>query len=192
MLDTDTIHTCDLRHPQQNLRPAEKGFEEPEAEFADHFAAVYKSAFPKVHAKTTRRRTLFVRELPVSGSGIADLVVLNWSGRNAPRDDEDVDLPRFSPTVRAFEVKLKNWRGGLMQAHRYSYFSHAAMLVVPITSLATIRNHLNLFKTLRVGLWGFDRGAERIAPLYTPRPRRQQVPKLAARALTAAIGIASA
>lgn len=191
MLDIDTIHTCDFFHPASNFASSRRPHNKPEAEFADSFARVYQRRFPSVHAGITRRQTLFVRELPVHGNGIADLVVLNW-GRPLPLHSGIApDLSQANPTVRAFEVKLSNWRGGLMQAHRYRYFSHVSVLVVPRSKLKTVGPHLNLFQTLRVGLWGFDSASESITSLYTPRPKRQQIARYGARALATALQAAS-
>ena len=78
-----------------------------------------------------------------------------------------------------------------MQAHRYRYFAHVAILVVPKTKLKTVGANLDLFRTLRVGLWGFDGDCEAITRVYTPRPKRQQVAKYSDRALAAAVRAAS-
>jgi hypothetical protein len=190
MIDTGIIHTCDFFHPSKNLRTSGKRRREPEAEFADLFAHAYLERFVRVHPGTTRHRTLFVREVPVHGNGIADLLVLSWEGDPACWT-RPLDLARADPTMRAFEVKLSDWRSGLMQAHRYRYFSNAAILVVPKNKLKTVEPHLNLFRTLRVGLWGFENATATITNVYTPRPKRQYVAKYGAQALATAIGAAS-
>lgn len=190
MLDTGTIHTCDFFHPAQNLQVSGKRRREPEAEFADLFAHAYLERFVRVHPGTTRKQTLFVREVPVHGNGIADLLVLSWDGDRAC-GAVPLDLAQADPTMRAFEVKLSDWRGGLMQAHRYRYFSNAAILVVPRSKLKTVEPHLSLFRTLRVGLWGFENATAAITNVYTPRPKRQYVTKYGARALATAVEAAS-
>jgi len=186
MLDTDTIHTCKCFQPVRNLYTNYGQIRKPEAEFSDRFAAAYQRNFCGIHRGTTRQQTLFVREVPVQGNGIADLVALNWRHVTALSAESGPDLTQAKPIVRAFEVKLSDWRGGLMQAHRYKYFSHAAILVVPKKKLDTIKNHLDLFLTLRVGLWGFDPGSDAIVRVYTPRPRRPQIEKYSRRVLSVA------
>ncbi len=191
MLDTTTVHMCDFHHPQQNFYARGKQRRSPEAEFANLFAHSYQSRFCQIHSRTTKPETLFIREVPVHGNGIADLMVLSWHDGLAPRKKASFDLTEASPTVRAFEVKLTDWRSGLMQAHRYRYFAHVAILVVPRAKLKTVEAKLNLFRTLRVGLWGFDSDSEAITRVYTPRPKRQQVAKYGDRALAASVRAAS-
>ncbi|MBI2193588.1 MAG: hypothetical protein HYU36_16555 [Planctomycetes bacterium] len=185
MLDTATIHTYDFRHPKENLRGSNRQRGSPEAEFVDRFARAYLKRFGQVHSRTTKRATLFVREVPVHGNGIADLLALSWDRRQT-HGKKATDLAQLKPTVRAFEAKLSDWSGGLMQAHRYRYFAHVAILVVPKSKLKNVESHLDLFQTLRVGLWGFDRETETITSIYTPRPKSPGVRKYGDLALAAA------
>lgn len=177
MLDTKSIHTFDFHHPQQNLSVKRESIASPEAKFGEQFARVYKDRFEQVHSRTTRRQTLFIREMPIDSHGIADLVVFNWDPAQEPFDVLEGDFQETALTVRAFEFKMNDWRGGLMQAHRYRYFSHTVALVLPMKKIRVAQKNLELFKTLRVGLWGFDSDSEAIARLYTPRPKRQFVEK---------------
>jgi hypothetical protein len=151
--------------------------EQPEDEFASHFAKAYQSQFSQIHSRTTRKETLFVREVPVFGNGIADLLVLSWATNLTYSDSLPSSPMGVTPTIRAFEFKLSNWRNGMMQAHRYKYFSHASILVVPKAKLKIILPQFELFKKLRVGLWGFEPISSGIYPLYTPRPRQQVIPE---------------
>jgi len=70
-----------------------------------------------------------------------------------------------------------------MQAHRYKYFSHASILVLPKHKLKIAAPQIDLFRTLRVGLWGFETEADSIACIYTPRPKQQQIPKYRQKAI---------
>ena len=88
-----------------------------------------------------------------------------------------VDLEQLDPTVRAFEFKLSNWRKGMMQAHRYKYFSHASILVLPRHKLTLVKPRLEIFRKLRVGLWGFTPETGSISCVYTPRPKQQYIAK---------------
>ena len=121
--------------------------------------------------------------MPISGNGIADLLVLSWSANPALQEPEHLDFEQLNPTLRAFEFKLSNWRSGLMQAHRYKYFSHASILVVPKHRLKSIKPKLAMFQTLRVGLWGFSQETKSITRLYTPRPKQQQIAKYSQKAI---------
>jgi len=78
----------------------------------------------------------------------------------------------LQPTVRAFEVKLSDWRRGLMQAHRYSFFSDAAILVIPDSKLPLAKKSLPTFRSLNVGLWGYNEISKAITKVLTPRPKR--------------------
>jgi len=178
------IHTCNGHHPQNNLKSRRRRQGSPEAGFGDLFAQCYENRFERTHPGTTKSRTLFIREVPVQGNGIADLMVLCW---RAARKRIPSDLKRLNPTIRVFEFKMSDWRSGLMQAHRYKYFSHVAVLVLPKSKLKLAENHLDRFRRLRVGLWGFDPATESIHTVYTPRPKEQHSARRRDEALEAAL-----
>ena len=104
MPDTTRIHTCDFHHPQQNFCAGGKERRSPEAEFTKLFACSYQDRFCRIHSGTTKPETLFIRELPVHGNGIADLVVLSWDHGLASRKKVSFDLIEANPTIRAFEI----------------------------------------------------------------------------------------
>ncbi len=175
MFDSSVSYKYSFRSPQLNLPGMESG-QNPEAEFAEQFVLTYSNRFAKVHSGTNKSNTPFIREMPVSGKGIADLLVFSWS-HGAASDSRVPDLEALNSTVRAFEFKLSDWRRGLMQAHRYKYFSHVSILVLPIEKLKPAKSHMETFQALRVGLWGFSPDKGTITPIYTPRPKQQQIPK---------------
>ena len=177
------IYTCRFHHPQENLRAYRSRGASPEAEFAGLFSRCYQGSFLRIHSGTAKSQTLFVREVPVHGNGIADLVVLSWSSDKASRKKGCLDLAETNPTIRAFELKMSDWRHGLMQAHRYKYFSDVSVLVLPRSKLGPPTTHLDLFRTLRVGLWGFDPESRTVLTVHTPRPKRQHIAKYRDRAL---------
>jgi hypothetical protein len=119
----------------------------------------------------------------VYGNGIADLLVFSWSDTLAQQESTSLDLEQLDPTVRAFEFKLSDWRRGMMQAHRYKYFSHASILVLPKNKMKSVKPQLDLFRKLRVGLWGFLPETGSITCFYTPRPKQQQITKHAQKAV---------
>ena len=104
MPDTMRIHTCDFHHPQQNFCAGGKERRSLEAEFTKLFACSYQDRFCRIHSGTTKPETLFIRELPVHGNGIADLVVLSWDHGLASRKKVSFDLIEANPTIRAFEI----------------------------------------------------------------------------------------
>lgn len=73
--------------------------------------------------------------------------------------------------LTAFEMKLADWRKGLAQACRYSYFADLAVVVLP-PDLAAAKADLDLFRNSSVGLWSFDPATRTISKLFTPRRSR--------------------
>ncbi|MBL7181312.1 MAG: hypothetical protein ISS65_14070 [Desulfobacterales bacterium] len=182
MLNTSQIYEYPFRNPQKNFSGGNKR-PNPEAMFAEQFARSYRDRFSQIHSGTCKDRTLFVREVPVSGNGIADLLVFSWSNTLTPQESISLDLEQLDPTVRAFEFKLSDWRKGMMQAHRYKYFSNASILVLPRNKMKSVKPELDLFRKLRVGLWGFLPETGSITCFYTPRPKQQQITKHAQKAI---------
>jgi hypothetical protein len=159
--------------PVRNLpnHPAGRCAEE---RMASRFATKYHSVFPSLHHGTTRTYTAMARQIPVNGYGIADFVAVNWehdvwnckSGRLAVQTFVD----EARPVIRAFEMKLHDWRKALKQAHRYRFFAHAAIVVLPPEGCALAIKSLDTFQLLEVGLWSFDAASGQINAFYTPRP----------------------
>lgn len=99
------------------------------------------------------------REFAVCGYGRAD-VVFGEEGRGARSGEL---------TLTAVEAKISDWRKGLQQAHRYKYFAHRSILLVPPTLSGAVSRHLALFRELGVGLWVFDSRSSRLLRKTTPR-----------------------
>ncbi len=74
--------------------------------------------------------------------------------------------------MRAFEFKISNWRKALMQASRYKFFANVSIVVLPIEKCCSPLKYLNTFKKVSVGLWGFDKNANRIVAYFTPKPNK--------------------
>ena len=169
MFDTETIHVHDSSPPFKNLLAAGRIRHEPEKEFTTDFAQVYQQKHGRIHSKTEKHSTVFVREVPISGHGIADLLVLSW------KESFDIakisELGKAKPIIRAFEVKMTDWRIGLMQAHRYRYYANTSILVIPKAVLPRAIPNLRLFQDAHVGLWGFNPDTKGITRIYTPRPK---------------------
>jgi hypothetical protein len=140
------------------------------------FARVYQTAFLSVHRGTARTQTAMARQVPVNGYGIADFVAVNWKPSAAKSRAVALDAQVFAceakPVIRAFEFKLRDWRKALKQAHRYRFFAHAAIVVLPPDCCALARRFLDTFDALEVGLWSFDAASGRVTSYFTPRPHR--------------------
>lgn len=169
MFDTDTIHVHDSSPPFKNLLATGRIQHEPEKEFTSDFAKVYQQRHGCIHSKTEKRNTVFVREVPISGHGIADLLVLSW--KESFDIEKITELGKTKPTIRAFEVKMTDWRIGLMQAYRYRYYANTSILVIPKVILPRAASNIGLFQDAQVGLWGFNPDTKGITRIYTPRPR---------------------
>jgi hypothetical protein len=175
MRNSKSISVFSLNHPQSNL-PAIKAGSVPESVFAEGFTESYWRAASRVHSGTSKTQMCFAREIPVNGLGIADLVSVAWNpDKELHVSGDSAKLPELKrPTVRAFEMKLDNWKKGLMQAHRYSFFSDSSILVLPSDRIGTAVDHIDLFIKLQVGLWSYNPASGSIRQYYTPRPVRPE------------------
>lgn len=159
--------------PERNL-PGRKlhGMTE-EARFTLKFARTYLGNHTAIHHKTKKKSIVCARQIAVNGFGIADIVAVTWDSnqrRNKNLLTIDDFMKIYNPTVRAFEIKLNNWRKGLTQTHRYRYFANSAILVLPSNKITLALKYLDTFKAIHVGLWSFDFYSQSILPYYTPRP----------------------
>lgn len=141
-----------------------------EDEFTNSFIKVYQKKYLDIHTRSSKKNTLLIKNFPVTGNGVADILGISWSGEMEHDFPPISELGNYSLTIRAFEVKISNWKKGLMQAHRYRYFSHASILVVPMRKFNLICSNIDLFKTLNIGIWFFDMEKEIINNYFTPRP----------------------
>ncbi|MCW5547377.1 MAG: hypothetical protein KIT44_00265 [Opitutaceae bacterium] len=142
-------------------------------------------AFERAYRTSVNPGGIVGRDLEVSGYGIADWVWIGWRRRATGEDATAYSLEKLPPSLRihAFELKISDWRRALSQAFRYSYFADRAIVVIPPQALRLARVHLDLFKRLRIGLWGFDSDSGRIRRVYTPRILKARNEKAKARAV---------
>lgn len=79
--------------------------------------------------------------------GIPDVIMafgkLNTSGKKIIR-------------THAFELKLKNWKRALMQAYRYSAFSHYSYVVLDYAHAQSALTHIDMFQRSNIGLATLD------------------------------------
>lgn len=62
--------------------------------------------------------------------------------------------------VVAFELKLRNWKRGLIQAFRYRNFSNEAFLVLDQAHIAAASRNLDQFVRANVGLASYNRDGQ--------------------------------
>ncbi len=169
-----------FREPVRNL-PSQTTARTGESDFTLAFARAYFQNFQSLHGRSRKDTMACAREIPVNGYGIADLVCVQWEQARLDEGDVAVGVDEFcrstTPTVRAFEAKLKAWREAMLQAHRYRYYANSAIVILPVKVCANALPYLDTFKSIRVGLWGFDRESGRIATYHTPSPTKPLAPK---------------
>src|SRR5262249_48921817 len=104
-----------------------------------------------------------------------DLVSVTWkfAKRNQParHSAAEIFISESTHILRAFELKLSDWRKALQQASRYRFFAHVPIAVLPATKSRSALENLGIFRTLGVGLWTFDPKADIIKAHFSPLPR---------------------
>lgn len=152
------------RHPRRNL-PASLARKRGESNFV--------SSFSKVYIASVAPDGFGGKEFALSGFGIADFVWIAW--RSATNSDEGSALSieklktlLSRQKLTAFEMKLADWRKGLAQAYRYSYFADLAVVVLPPYLAAAAKAELDLFRRSNVGLWSFESATDNIHKVFTP------------------------
>jgi hypothetical protein len=184
-----TIRIQKLRfyEPHRNL-PRHKAGNGCEDRFARLFARAYMTQFASLHPRATDDAVAVAREIPANGYGIADCVAVSWKRSNMqPAAGQIIEPSTFlscaRPTLRAFEVKLHDWRRALLQANRYRFFAHIPIVVLPADKCAVALKHIATFRLLGIGLWSFHPPESRIVAHYSPRRSRPLDRRQASRAL---------
>jgi len=157
--------------PRNNLPNKQKGVASAEDRFTISFARAYVQQATKIHNGSQKTERFLVREIPVNGYGITDLLAIAWH----PLPDEKFETVEAfvqvaKPTSRAFEMKLTSWRKAMPQASRYRNFAHQTITVLPPHEFDKACAYIHTFKCIKVGLWSFDKETCHINPFYTPRP----------------------
>ena len=168
--------------PRQNL-PLVSSRKRAESNFV--------TAFARAYTESASQRGIGGREFQLSGFGIADFVWLAWQHSTSKADASAMSLEKIKSCLllqklTAFEMKMTDWRKGLAQAYRYSYFADLAIVVLPPEAARTAKAELKLFRRLGVGLWTFDKTTGRIRKLFVPRnskPRNTSAKKKAIESL---------
>jgi hypothetical protein len=153
-----------LRNPRRNL-PAHLSLKRGESNFV--------SAFSKAYINALSTQGVGGSEFAMSGFGIADFVWLDWRHSEATEGGTGLSVEQLRAEfarrkLTAFEMKLTDWRKGLAQAYRYSYFADVTVLVLPPSVAKNAKTEIKLFRHLQVGLWSFDKTTGVIRKLFTP------------------------
>lgn len=161
-----------FHEPERNLPGRRRYTTTAETRFTIEFAKAYIEQHKSIHNRSIKNEIICVRQIAINGFGIADLMSISWTPSKIHKTSITIDdfIKNFRPTVRAFEVKLNNWRKGMTQTHRYRYFADVAILVLPNELISKSLEYLETLRKIRVGLWAFNKDTKRIVPYYTPRP----------------------
>lgn len=161
-------------NPRKNL-PAKISRKNKERDFTLSFARAYIPNIKSIHSKTQKTAVKYAREIPINGYGIADFVAVYCNKTN---DDSQNPLSKIdSSVIRAFELKISDWRRAMMQAHRYRYFANSSIVVLHSDKLKNALEYVDTFKKINVGLWAFNPISNKIITCYTPRPKIPLEPK---------------
>lgn len=176
LLDVSKLRYSRGPNPRRNLPPR---FSRKRGE------SNFLRAFEKAYFAAQTKRGVARAEFDFSGFGIADLVWISWPLRDVPGDATAVGLQRRlrSLKVVAFELKLSEWRRGLAQAFRYSYFADLAVVVLSPSAAKAAIKEVAEFRRLSIGLWGFDPKTGVISKHFTPRRQRAKSANARARAV---------
>jgi hypothetical protein len=150
-------------NPRRNLS-AETSRKRGESNFLRSFERAYVSRY-------CRQRQVAWQDFALQGYGIADLVMLSWSAPDKSGTVFSLEQLRLylrGQRLTAFEVKLLDWRKGLIQGHRYRYFCDRAIVVLPEKTAKIAEANLDLFRSLNVGLWAFHPATGTIRKRFTP------------------------
>ena len=167
------------RHPRRNL-PAALARKRGESNFV--------STFSKAYIASIASGGIGGKEFALSGFGIADFVWIAWQSAVNPDEGSALSIEKLKSLLNrhkltAFEMKLSDWRKGLAQAYRYSYFADLAVVVLPPALAATAKAALDRFRASSIGLWSFDPATGAIRKLFTPRSSGPRNSKAKERAL---------
>lgn len=161
-----------FHEPCRNL-PHHKNGKGDEWLFSYRFAQTYLSQFHSRRHATKKNKIAVAREIPANGYGIADVIAVHWQSFRTARTLSPEEFERRGrPSIRAFELKLTNWRQALMQANRYRFFAHVPIVVLPACKRNAALKYIQTFRLLRVGLWSFDVDQKKIIRHYTPRSNK--------------------
>lgn len=162
----------DFAEPRDNLPHKQKGVDTAEDRFTIAFCKAYLEQANRIHARSRKTERCLVREIPVNGYGITDLLAIAWEPLPNERfNSVEAFIKVAKPTCRAFEMKLSNWRKAMQQASRYKNFAHQTIAVLPPRECEKALQYIETFRCISVGLWSFDIATSSIHCFFTSRPK---------------------
>ena len=81
-------------------------------------------------------------------------------------------FPSLNWELWAFEVKVDHWKRALYQTLQYQAFAHYVMVAISKQYAHRVDPHIDLFKTLGVGIMAVDHQGNTIHPILRPRRRK--------------------
>lgn len=112
---------------------------------------LFQNAFLKVWLDSVNEIGVGGSQFELSNCGIADYIWVNASKQ-----------------IDAFEFKINNWKGGLIQAVRYRNYASRSFLVLPLNVAKRISKEEKTLKQFNIGLYGFDMKKKEIELLLSP------------------------
>lgn len=149
--------------PRKNLPPS---ISRKRAEA--NFLCSFERAFVAGHCQT---KQITWHDFALQGYGIPDLITFAWSSQQNQSHALSLEALRQKlqrQQFTAFELKLRDWRKGLVQAYRYRYFCDCSIVVLPSNVALKPSQRLELFTSLDVGLWSFAPDTHLITKYFTP------------------------
>jgi hypothetical protein len=134
--------------PRKNLPPSISR-KRAEANFLCSFERIFVAG----HCQT---KQITWRDFALQGYGIPDLITFAWSTHQDQATLLSLEALRQKlqrQQLTAFELKLRDWRKGIVQAYRYRYFCDRSIVVLPGDVADRASKRLELFASLDVGLW---------------------------------------
>lgn len=142
----ETTLSFNSRNPRKNL-PVEVRSKLAEVRFQNEFLTVWNGK--------SNRKGLGGSQFELSNYGIADYIWVNRLGQ-----------------IDAFEFKLRDWKGGLMQAMRYRGYARRSYLVVPDSVTERVLAASDFLKQTNIGIYTFNRLSKEIKLLMPSRPSK--------------------
>ena len=134
------------RNPRKNL-PVKVRSKQAEIRFQNEFLEVW--------GRKLNRKGIGGSQFELSNYGIADYIWVNPAGQ-----------------IDAFEFKLHDWKGGLMQAMRYRGYARRSFLVVPDSITERVLAAAEFLKQSNIGIYTFNRLNKKIKLLLPSKPAK--------------------
>ena len=135
--------TFKSNNPRRNL---------PESVRRKRTELLFQNAFLRLWIESVSDNGVGGCQFELSNCGIADFIWVNSSKQ-----------------IDAFEFKMSNWKGGLIQVVRYKNYASRSFLVLPMKIAQRISKEEKAIKQFNVGLYGFDVKTKEIELFLSPK-----------------------